>query len=670
MVCSGLMMPLSLIRILSIFPCIVKGRDDSTPNAVLVIKDMKVIAHKDEIVLNLAEPMKDVVKFHNADPRPLYLTPCKGALYFPASNDDGLENTSNPGPYVSITGHVASVLSNKQEFGHADIDNLNSLISAGEYREVDSRWSHKPSTSIPLPPETLKIARTFKRDVSILKQKTNLAVVQGKGHLQGIKSSSVYAGIVSSKSSPSCVSVLARLHFSFTLSDDTGSITVNCWGKKVLEYFENVKMGGILFIYNSRLKRIGGSKRAVVTYNTPNEYDISNFELVVENSDRGNDYETRIRFGLFETRFHLFHQGVPLFSEVLEFQNLQSACMRMLKYREEQRFILAGILTYVGRREILRVTRPNNLSQLYEYRWIRLKTSSDSGEIVVQLFSNGQMNSFMRLIPGTFFVCTDCALSFQVTSSLTPLSICARTTKSSSYFATMSNIETSMPEIIETLRQKFSQGHFEDVKHPPKISYIPAFNPLTNPIKKVKRTRQLHSLNDSSFVEFLRKLNPSSELVQDTLIASSLTMNCTMTALASRFPPFSKMDSLADFISKFEDIHLGETISFRVLAQVKKCVLYSTGSMPYKCACELVEQNNSKIRLSATMERDSRLGPIHPLSYHSSKENSKLYFERMFGMALTDLRKSGPQLLWLTAHRSSYKSVEVECRGVLDSRWE
>jgi len=591
------------------------------------------------------------------------------SLYLPLTSDESLNSSIHiTGPYSSfpaVYGQHCCDADHRGEDGaitsQAEEDYASSLRS-GLCHFVDSTWLSTAANKMSTGCEPKSVAETLKHGAEELTKKNKVDDTKRVSLvLHGVE----VVGIVWRIEYPRTYSPKKRttvpLTMSFQLIDkwqsateNPESITLTLWGAPVRKYFNRVGLGDCVKIGAPRFKIYG-----------------KNFELVYTR-------DTTLWFGPNKSE-RFAGPPVPLLSQ----EALESAAMR--KYKT---VTVVGLLTFVGKREIMVRAKGK-----FEYRWIRVMQQPKGVELVMQVFSNSQFSQYIMLRAGQIFACTNVRLITGFVSSNVPLTICGKTTFSST-FAQGEAVSDIIPlNTVNKCVQKLAKQYpnINKAEYYEHIMYIPSpgtpFQLDTSPRPRRRKGVQATSRAHTHPIDFIMDANPDQELFPAFFETGthyiprvSLMLSNHWATFRNQFPPFTRIDT-PQLESTYNTMHIGETRSYLVHGEMEdfemNIVQQGDGTMVYAALISIVDGTEE---VNISMERDAIIGPV-PSSASMSEEKSALgYFQSKIphyelqlkrGSTHVSISKVGndkPVDFWITSHKRAYDTVILKLHGTFDSR--
>ena len=345
----------------------------------------------------------------------------------------------------------------------------------------------------------------------------------------------------------------------------------------------------------------------------------------------------------------------------------------------DQRFTVAGMLTYVGRREVMNGAANG---RRYEYRWLRVR--DQGGDFVVQFFANARCEFYVNMTAGDTVALTKLAVCAEMHTSTGPTSMCLRSTACTDGYRN-EQIARSIPRLAAALEAEPPLAPpLEVVLLPkPEAPAKAAGSSSTNiSTSRAGRGASTYSSAVPHVVDWCMQRNASQEAVcagdQAPEISVSLQQGRNMAALARRFPPFYNA-SLAELLKARFALVIAETRSFRVTACIRRAELVQDASTGlWELAVTLCDPTDKDSRLLAACRRDPIVAPVPTLEAIRDRTLAKNYFSMKVRGAVSDdaglqhrtaqgKDNMSPQRFWIDLHRKAYDRCDVLIRAAFSA---
>ncbi|GBG29989.1 Kinesin, putative [Hondaea fermentalgiana] len=671
-------------------------------------------------------------------------------FYLSASSDDCPNSAlSMPMPYSCLDGILCQHLIRDPSDGHGIRDNtiegwreiLRSPVGPSIF--VDNSWTPEPKL---LTKMSAKMAVRFHADPGTLRarlekgikdiQETSATLASGT-----VKGTTIEAPIIGLVTAKSAIQVNATnnsrsrswAHFSFNLSDGTGTIRVTCWNELCRLVHSTVQPGEIVFISKARLKRYKGPKDQTRNYLFP-EYEVS-----LELSGPAPDKSLKEMLGqpfivpataidaadaskLVQLEEITMHDDTSWAS----FEKIHHLAGKYLASPAKLRPVtVSGLVSFVGRREVLCLPR----GARFEYRWIKLADPDSSQELVMQMYANSDPDSFMSIVAGAWMVATRVNVCAQFVSSLHPISLCVRSTKDSTYFLTRASSALAEDNAGDS-QNRGKKGSRDEKKtkvkdillcHPGAVKlarllpettkrlrgsmqkWLPAladtaimYDPMMPKIatqagftsqrrqKRIRRTVNIEVEKESADVfvpqapnDFIFLKNPSQELDSKERTTVSLLYSPNMHSLRTRFEPMT-YTTVADLQTTdfYNSMLVGETRHLRIHGVVQSAdmqLLRRSGMIFLSIMLGTEADADKGESLEAVMKRNPILTPC-PTRAEMTNANFALecFQQRLVTVDLDQVINEHVTKeceLWVQAHKISFYEIEFEVMGEVDTRF-
>lgn len=529
---------------------------------------------------------------------------------------------------------------------------------------------------------------------------------------KGEKARGILLGVVTSKSalhisSTTDASSRSWAHFTFELTDSSGTTQISCWNHLCRLIYHVVQPGAILLVQYGRYKpcKVLSTRRAdMISSHHEFSLELSTLpdEITFDSLSKSPFVVQVAEDNAICGASNIRNVFSPADNALADFMEIQKLAWKYVatKQTERPRVTIAGLVTYVGRREILHTVRGDR----FEFRWIKVANPDFSEELVVQMYANSDPESYMNISAGHWLVVTNVFLGVQVISSQSPLSVCLRSTKDTSYFLFKIPNSPSTP-------QKKSNDPFEAHQLHPKLNrllpraanllrkliktwqpqlidaaivYDPSMPKIASEMagssrrnKRLRRSANTEKDEESdnfipqSAKDFIFLKNPSHELDLQHRSVMSFLFSPNMLALKPRFEPF-KLSSVthlhqAEF---YNAMLVGETQHYRIQTFVQTVdlrLLRKSGMFYLAFSLGTSSTVDSGDSVEALMKRNPILGPCPTrLEMTDAKFALSYYQTRLPSLDLKGLINGGASQscpLWVQAHKVSFYEIEFDIMG-------